>query len=172
MSHASMAMGGVLIDNNGCELFNGNRLSMLARALATISAVSAGKSMGISAEHLSKVWNIPHDEAVRTLGVTTQQLRTNPDSSLSCNVGTNDQAVFYRYLNFCFFMDTLFVTGKAKSTRDNICAQLFMPDKGFVTLYPMKHQRQYPMALKQFVKELESRVYLFVTLIHLRSSVE
>ena len=85
---------------------------MLATAFATTAAVLAGKSKVISAEHLSKVWIIPHEDAARTLQVTTQRLRHDADSSLSRNFGTNDRAVRYKKLKSHFFSDTLFVTGK------------------------------------------------------------
>jgi len=127
---------------------------MLATAFATIAAVSAGKSKGISAEHLSKVWSTPHEDAARTLQVTTQRLRHDADASLSRNFGTNDRAVRYKKLESYFFSDTLFVTGKAKSSRGNICAQIFVSDKGFVAIYPMQHHRDYFLALRQFAKEV------------------
>jgi hypothetical protein len=152
MSHASMALGSVSIDDSACDLFEANFSSMLATAFATIAAVLAGKSKAISAEHLSKVWSIPHEDAVRTLQVTTQRLRHDADSSLSRNFGTNDRAVRYKKLKSYFFSDTLFVTGKAKSSRGNICAQHFVSDKGFVAIYPMQHQRDYFLALRQFAK--------------------
>jgi hypothetical protein len=84
---------------------------------------------------------IPHDEAVRTLQVTSQRLCTDIDSSLLRNIGTNDCAVRYCHIKLCFYTDTLFVTGAAKSSRGNICAQLFVLDKGYVAIYPMQHQR-------------------------------
>jgi len=93
VSHAAMAFGSVSKDDNACEIFEARVLEMLATAFATIQAVSAVRSKGVSAEHLSKVWCIPHDDAACTLGVTTQSLCHNPDSSLSRNVGTNDWAV-------------------------------------------------------------------------------
>jgi hypothetical protein len=86
--------------------------------------------------------------------VTTQSLRHDPDLSLSRNVGTNNQAVRYRNIQSYFFSDTLFVTGPAKSMRGNICAQLFVLDKGFVALYLMKRQQDYFLALKQFAKDV------------------
>jgi hypothetical protein len=90
VSHAAMAFGSVSKDDKVCEIFEARVLEMLANAFATIQAVSAGRSKGVSAEHLSKVWCIPHDDAACTLGVMTQSLCHNPDSSLSRNVGTND----------------------------------------------------------------------------------
>jgi hypothetical protein len=154
MSCALMAMGSVSIDDSVCELFEANLSNMLATAFATIVAVLAGKTKGISAEHLSKVWSILHDNAARTLKVTTQHLRYNADLSLSRNFGTNDRAVWYKKLKSCFFSDTLFVTGKAKSSQGNVCAQLFVSDKGVIVIYPMQNQCDYFLALWQFAKDV------------------
>ena len=116
MSHVSMAAGSVSIDESACDIFETNLSAQLDTVFATIAAVSAGRSKGVNAEHLAKVWCIPHDEAAQTLKVTTQSLRHDPDSSLSRNVGTNDRAVRYRKIKSFFFSDTLFVTGTAKSS--------------------------------------------------------
>ena len=84
----------------------------------------------------------------------SQRLRTDIDSTLSRNIGTNDRAVRYRHIKSSFYTDTLFVTGATKSTRGNICAQLFVSDKGYVAIYPMQHQRDYFLAMKQFAKDV------------------
>jgi hypothetical protein len=83
----------------------------------------------------------------------SQGLHTDVDSSLSRNIGTNNCAVRYCHIKSCFYTDTLFVTGAAKSSRSNICAQLFVSNKGYVAIYPMKHQRDYFLDLKQFAKD-------------------
>ncbi len=132
VSHAGMTFDSVSMDNNACNIFETKLSEVLATGFATIHAVSAGRSKGVSAEHLAKVWCIPHDDAARTLGVTTQSLCHDTDSSLSRNVGTNDRAVRFRKIKSFFFMDTLFVTAAGKSSQRNICAQLFVSDKGFV----------------------------------------
>ena len=50
-------------------------------------------------------------------------------------------------------MDTLFATKKAKkSSRGHTCAQLFVTDKGFVHVVPMKSKRHVPQAMKEFAK--------------------
>jgi hypothetical protein len=154
MSHVSMVAGSISIDDSACDIFEANHSAQLDTAFATIAAVSAGRSTGVNAKHLAKVWCIPHDEAAQTLKVTTQSLRHDPDSSLSRNVGTNDRAVRYRKIKSFFFSDTLFMTGTAKSSQGNICAQLFVSDKGFVAIYPMKKQSDYFLALKQFAKDV------------------
>jgi hypothetical protein len=92
-----------------------NASAMLTTAFAIIAAVSAGRSKGVNAEHLAKVWCIPHDDAAWTIQVTSQLLHHNPDSSLSRNVRTNDRAVQYKKIKSYFFSDTLFVMGNAKS---------------------------------------------------------
>ncbi len=139
-SHTAMVMGSTTIDDSGCELFLESALSQFESAFSTLAAVKAGRSRGVSDEHLAKVWMIPHDEAVHTLQVTSQRLRTDIDSSLSRNIGTNNHAVQYCHIKSCFYTDTLYVTGAAKSSRGNICAQLFVSDKGYVAIYPMQHQ--------------------------------
>ncbi len=113
---------------------------------ATIGAVSAGRSKGVNAEHLAKVWCIPHDDAACTLDATAQNFCRNPDSSLSRNVGTNNQAVRYQKIKSFFFSDTLFVMSSATSSPGSICSQLFASDKDFVALYPMKKQSVYFLA--------------------------
>jgi hypothetical protein len=137
-----------------CDLFLETASAKLESAFSTIAAVTAGRTQGVSTEHLSKVWMIPHDEAAQTLKVTSQHLCTNIDSSLSRNVGTNDRAVRYCHIKLCFYTDTLFVTGKAKNSQGNICAQLFVSDKGYVAIYPMKNQQDYFFALMQFAKDV------------------
>jgi hypothetical protein len=75
MSHVSMALGSVSIDDTTCGIFMENASAMLTTAFATIAAVSAGRSKGVNTEHLAKVWCIPHDDAAWTIQVTSQLLR-------------------------------------------------------------------------------------------------
>jgi hypothetical protein len=154
VSHAAMVFGSVSKDDDTCEIFEARVSEVFAMTFATIQAVSVGRSKGVSAEHLAKVWCIPHDDAACTLGVMTQSLRHDPDSSLSRNVGTNDRAVRYRKIKSYFFMDTLFVTGAAKSSQGNICTQLFVSDRGFVAFYPMKEQQDSFLAIKLFATDV------------------
>ena len=139
MLHISMAMGSISVCNDSCALFEAMPLS-IAAAFTTLALVTAGKRSGVTAEQLSKVFCIPHNDAARTLSVTIQLVQYNTDSSPSRNVSTNDRALRYRKIKLKFFTDTLFATKGAKSTRGNICVQIFVSDKGFVSLYPMKDQ--------------------------------
>ena len=120
-----------------------------------ISATHAGKSKGIDAEHLSKVWRIDLKAAERTLEVTSQRSKRTEDPTLSRNYGTNDRMLRYKRIHEYFFMDTFFATKKAgKSSRQNTCCQLFVTDKGFVYVVPMKFKSEVLQAVKQFAKEI------------------
>ncbi len=55
LSHAAMALGSMLMDDNSCENFEATMSALLATAFATISAVSVGRSKGVNVEHLDKV---------------------------------------------------------------------------------------------------------------------
>ncbi len=58
VSHAAMAFGSVSMDDAACDIFGEQLLEVLATAFATLHAVSAGRSKGVSAERLAKVWFI------------------------------------------------------------------------------------------------------------------
>ena len=61
----------------------------------------------------------------------------------------------YKRISEYFFMDTFFSTKNAgKSTRKNTCCQLFVTDKGFVYVVPMKSKVNVLDAVKQFAKEI------------------
>ena len=52
-------------------------------------------------------------------------------------------------------MDTFFATRKGgTSSREHICCQLFVTDKGFVYVVPMKKRSEVLLAVKQFAKEI------------------
>ena len=42
----------------------------------------------------------------------------------------------------------------AKSLRGNTCAQIFVSEKDFFALYPMKKESEYFLASKEFVKDV------------------
>ena len=148
-SISAMALGSVTVDNSACELFDGP-----PHGEASISAVTAGKPNGVSANHLAKLFSISHDDAARTLSVTTQLNRQAADSSLSRNFGTNDRMLRYKRIKSTFFTDTMYVTAKAKSTRGNTCAQIYVSDKAFLAAYPMRDTKSYINSLKQFAKDV------------------
>jgi hypothetical protein len=121
---------------------------------ANIKAAMAGRPKGVTPQHLSKVWKIDVDTAKRTIDATTQLRQHDANASISRNYSTNDRMLRYKRINSHFFTDTFFVTKKAKSQRGNNCMQLFVSDKGFVYVVPMKTKSDFPFALKQFAKEI------------------
>ena len=88
------------------------------------STAQAGKSRGVDPKHLSKIWRIIHEDAQRTIDVTTQMpIRTDP--TLSGNYSTNDRMLRYKRMKDFFFMDTFFATKKGgQSSRGHTCCQL------------------------------------------------
>jgi hypothetical protein len=120
-----------------------------------LSATHTMKTKGIDASLLSKMWRIDLKMAERTLDVTSQSNKRVDNPTLSHNYGTNDRMLRYKQISEYFFMDTFFATKKAgKSTRNNTCCQLFVTDKGFVYVAPLKSKANMLDAVKQFAKEI------------------
>ncbi len=131
ISHIYMSLGSTTADDSACEVFhskfsNSNLTSSLT--FPVVASISAGCSQVVLPEHLSKIWRISFDDAVKTLAMTTQLIQQSPNSTLSRSTGTNDRAVRYKKLKSKFFTDTMFATKKAKSLRGNTCCQVFVSD--------------------------------------------
>jgi hypothetical protein len=120
-----------------------------------VSAAHAERHGGVHAGHLSKIWKIDVETAGRTIDVTSQASQRTDDPKLSRNYGTNNRMLRYKRLHEYFFMDTFFATKKAgKSSGGYACCQLFVTDKGFVYVVPMKSKSEVLQAVKQFAKEI------------------
>ena len=122
--------------------------------IVEVSAVHTEQPNGVKSVDIAKVWRINVDTVRRTLVITTQLKQQEMDGNLSRNFSTNNRMLRYRRINSHFFTDTLFVTKRSKSTRGDTCMQLFVSDKGFVFVVPMKSKGEFPSALKLFTKEI------------------
>ena len=61
----------------------------------------------------------------------------------------------YKRIGLFLFMDTFFDTSKAgKLLRGNNFYRIFVSDKAFVFVVPMKKKSEVPLALKLFAKEI------------------
>ena len=129
---------------------------------ALISAISAGKPKGPSASFLSKLWLVSESLAEEAIKSNTQLCRHSSDNTLSRQFTTNDRMLRYRRLNSTFYSDTMFATPEAKSTRGFTCCQVFVSDKGYVAVYPMKSQHDFETALHWFCKQVGVPVKLVV----------
>ena len=119
------------------------------------STTQAGNTRGVNPKHLSKIWRISHEDAQRTIDVTTQMSIRTDDSSLSKNYSTNVRMLRYKRIKDFFFMGTFFATKKGgQSSRGHTCCQLFVTDKGFIDVVPMKRKSEVLLAIKQFAKEI------------------
>ena len=56
-----------------------------------VSGIEATGGKGVGAHHLSKVWQISHEDAQRMLDVTSQHGNCLVDPQLAKNYGTNDR---------------------------------------------------------------------------------
>ena len=125
----------------------------VAAVQASISAIHADQSSGVSPSMLAKLWCIPENLAEKTIEQNTQLCRVSADNYMSRNLSTYDRMLRYRRLQSVFFTDTMFAL-KHRSTRGNTCCQVFVSDKGFVAVYPMKSQKEFPTALHWFCKQV------------------
>jgi Reverse transcriptase (RNA-dependent DNA polymerase) len=119
------------------------------------SSTTAGRVRGVDPAHLSKVWRISHEDAKRTLDNTSQHSLRSDDTTLSRNYGTGDRMLRYKRIHTYFFMDTFFASKKkGKSSRGHTCCQIFVTDKGFIYVVPMRRRSDVMSAVKQFAKEV------------------
>ena len=118
-----------------------------------IGATHQNPSKGLNAKELAKVFKIDIDTAKATLRATSQRCKRTKDASLSRRFSSNDRMLRYKHINDYFYMDTFFATGKAgKTTRGNSCMQLFVTDKGYVWVCPMKTESDIHKVVKLFFK--------------------
>ena len=128
------------------------------------STAQAGKSRGVDPKHLSKIWRISHEDAQRTIDVTTQTSIRTDDPTLSRNYSTNDRMLRYRRIKDFFFMDTFFATKKGgQSSRGHTCCQLFVTDKGFIYVVPMKRNQKSSLPSSNLPRKLVHLTLLWLT---------
>ena len=122
---------------------------------AQISSAKAGQSNSISPTFLSKIWSINESQAKGAIDSNTHLNKQSGETSLSRHFSTNDRMLRYKRITSLFFTDTFFAKGEAKShKRGNTCMQIFVSDKGYVAVYPMKSKGQFKDCLHQFCKEI------------------
>ena len=113
-----------------------------------VSTAQVGKSRGVDPKHLSKIWRISHEDAQRTIDVTTQMSTRTDDPTLSRNYSTNDRMLRYKRIKDFYFMDIFFATKKGgQSSRGHTCCQLFVTDKEFIYVVPMKKKSEVLLAI-------------------------
>ena len=126
----------------------------LERTFGDVGAMRADKVERASPEFLSKIWSIKIDEAERALEQNTILYNRPAANDLSRRAMNSDRRTRYKRIRSNFFTDTFFVDKKATTKEGFNCMQLFVSDKGFVAVYPMKSKSEFPKALKLFCKEV------------------
>eukprot|EP00957_Ditylum_brightwellii_P159758 12159723-Ditylum_brightwellii.AAC.1 len=113
---------------------------------AQIAAANAGKPAGTSISTLSKLWCISEDLAQGAIDQNTQLCQHNADNVLSHQYTNNDRMLQYERIQSIFYLDTMFAL-KHKSVHQYTCYQVFVSDKCFVAVHPMKSQSEIKDAL-------------------------
>ena len=126
---------------------------LLSNVKAHLASAEAARPKGISPSALSKLWMIKENLAEGAIEQNTQLCRQSADNNLSRQYTTNDRMLRYKRLQSVFYTDTMFAL-KNKSVRQYTCCQVFVSDKGFVAVYPMRSQEEFPTALHWFCKEV------------------
>lgn len=121
---------------------------------AEVAEVLAQRPQGVSKEFLAKIWEIDESVAQQVLDTTTQVAPATSSESLSRRRPTNDRSLRYKRLKSMFFTDTFFVSKKAITKKGFTMMQIFVSDKGFIAVYPMKAKSQFQDCLKLFCKEV------------------
>jgi hypothetical protein len=116
---------------------------------SAMASATARFASGVNPKHLSKIWRISHEDAERTIDNTTHLLQRTTNPELSRTYGTNDTMLRYKKIREYFYMDTFFATKKGgKSSGGHTCCQLFVIDKGFVYVVPIKRKGEVLLAMK------------------------
>ena len=114
-----------------------------------------GKSNELTAEMLSRMWNISLRAAKRTLSSTTHTSIRSNEGHLARRYRTNVYQKRYRVLggDFSrFYTDTIFF--KVKSLDQQSCGQIYANKAGYTKLYFMKTKSQAHETLTTFVHEV------------------
>ena len=147
-------------DFDPMELDDDTNEALLDNLMA--STAQDGKSRGVDPKHLSKIWKISHDDAQRTIDITTQMSIQTDDPVLSRNNSINDRMLRYKRIKDFFFMDTFFASKKGgQSSRGHTCCQRFVTDKRFIYVVPMKRKQKSSFPSSSLPKKLVPLILLW-----------
>ena len=122
----------------------------IPRTRNTVISVSAlfaqHRHSPVTAENLSRMWNVGLDTARRTLRATTQQGIRTAIHPITRRYRTDQLHLHRKRLNATFYTDTLF--SKVQSLRGNKCAQVFT-DGRFTAVYPLTTKQHAGDALRE-----------------------
>ena len=119
-----------------------------------VGSIVGSRKKGVSKEFLAKIWNIREDLAQGAIDENTQLQRPHGGSTLSRRLPTSDRRTRYKRINSQFYTDTMFVDKRAKSSGGHTMMQLFVSDKGYISVYPMVRKGDFLDVLKLFCKEV------------------
>ena len=150
----SSAMGTTTMGESSCALFSNVYNELDNKFSSNVSSLSANNPKGVSPEFLEKIWCITPEQASDAITRNSQHNRQSAEGMLSRHFSTNDRMLRYRRVKSNFFTDTMFVTKSAKSLRGYTMLQLFVSDKGYISVYPMEKKSDFRDCLHLFCKEV------------------
>ena len=115
------------------------------------AVLSDARHTTVTAENLSKAWNIGLDTAAKTLQVTTQQGVRTALHPIQRRYRVDHLQLHRNRLNTTFYVDQLFA--KTKSLRGNSCATVFTNGK-FTAVYPAETRKHAGQALADFAQDV------------------
>ena len=119
------------------------------------STALSGKTRGVDHKHLSKICRISHEDAQRTIDVTTQTSTRTDDPTLSWNYSTNDRMLRYKRIkDFSPWIHSLQPRKVGNHHEAILAVNFFVTDKGFIYVVPMKKKSEVLLAIKQFTQEI------------------
>lgn len=115
------------------------------------AVVTPHRHTPVTAENLSRLWNIGLDRAQRTLRATTQDGIRTAIHPITRRYRVDHLRLHRRRLNTTFYTDTLF--SKIQSLRGYKCAQVFT-DGRFTIVYPLKTKAHAGNALRELSSDV------------------
>ena len=117
-----------------------------------VAGVNTLHNRGVDAKPLTR--RISHNESEHTIQAKLQLGTHMKNPTMSQNYTTNNCMVQYQCIDTYLFMDALcYVQGRNFFSWPHML-QLFITDKGYIYVVPMKWRSEVLLALKQFCKEV------------------
>ena len=123
----------------------------VAYVKANIIVVQSTRIKGVNNIHLRNIWVVYKELESKSIKNITQLCKHHAENSLSRKFSTNNGMIGYRRINSVFFTDNL-LPQTTLSTRGNRRAKLYVSEKGFMIIYPMKSQSEFNDTLHCFYK--------------------
>ena len=139
------------ISSINLDINGDSTVSERGHEIAGATTSKEGKKPPVSAEKLSRMWNIGLEQARKTVKVTTQKgvrIFTHP---IERRLRTRQTHLKYPTLRTTVYSDTMFST--VKGIKGHSCGQVFATDFGFIDFKPMKSKSESGHKFEEFIQD-------------------